>query len=61
MGKAIEATNPSNKEIKEIPALMWGGMLLLAFLCLLIGVYPQIVYPILNESTKAIFSLMAMP
>ncbi|MDI6776831.1 MAG: proton-conducting transporter membrane subunit [Syntrophales bacterium] len=61
MGKAIEATNPINKEIKEVSALMWGGMLLLAFLCLLIGVYPQIVYPILNEATKAVFSMMPMP
>jgi len=61
MGKALETANPTNKEIKEVSPLMWGGMLLLAFLCFLIGVYPQIVYPILNEATKAIFSLMVMP
>jgi len=41
--------------------MMWGGMLILAFLCLLIGVYPQIVSPILNEATKAVFATIAMP
>jgi len=46
---------------KEVPAFMWIGMVLLSALCFLIGVYPQVVYPILNEATKAIFSMMALP
>jgi formate hydrogenlyase subunit 3/multisubunit Na+/H+ antiporter MnhD subunit len=61
MGKALDAANPTNQEIKEVSPLMWGGMLVLALLCFIIGVYPQIVFPILDESTRAIFSMMAIP
>ena len=49
------------KQIKEVPIAMWGGMVILAILCFLLGIYPQIVYPILNEATKAVFSMMPMP
>lgn len=59
MGEAPE--NLKAAEVKEVPVMMWGGMLILAFLCLLIGVYPQIVSPILNEATKAVFATIAMP
>jgi len=53
--------NLDENQIKEVPVAMWGGMLILALLCVLIGVYPQIVYPILNEATKAVFSMMPAP
>lgn len=61
MGKAADAANPANQEIKEVSPLMWGGMLALALLCFIIGVYPQIVFPVLNESTRAISAMTALP
>jgi len=61
MGKGMGAANPANEEIKEVSPLMWGGMLVLALLCFAIGVYPQMVFPILNESTRAIFTMMPIP
>jgi hydrogenase-4 component F len=61
MGKGMGATNPANEEIKEVSALMWGAMLVLALLCFIIGVYPQIVFPVLNESTRAISAMTALP
>jgi hydrogenase-4 component F len=59
MGKVPE--NLEQKRIQEVPIIMWGGTLILAALCFLIGIYPQVVYPILNEATKAIFAIMAVP
>ena len=47
--------------IKEISPLMWGGMLVLALLCLLLGVYPQAVFPILDGAARAIASMTAVP
>jgi formate hydrogenlyase subunit 3/multisubunit Na+/H+ antiporter MnhD subunit len=62
MGKGMDApTNPRNEEIKEVSPLMWGGMLVLALLCFIIGVYPQMVFPILDGSTRAISSMTAIP
>ena len=61
MGNAADAANPANQEIKEVSPLMWGGMLALALLCFIIGVYPQIVFPVLNESTRAISAMTALP
>jgi len=62
MGKGMDApANPRSEEIREVSPLMWGGMLVLALLCFVIGVYPQVVFPILDESTRAVFSMMASP
>jgi len=62
MGKGMDAANtPRNEDIKEVSPLMWGGMLVLALLCFAIGVYPQMVFPILDASTRAIVSMMATP
>jgi len=59
MGRLPE--NLEKEDIREVPMAMWGGMLVLAIICVIIGIYPQIVYPILNEATKAVFATMAMP
>ena len=62
--RVFMGTLPSNLEktrFQEIPITMLGGTLILALLCLVIGVYPQIIYPFLNESTKAIFSFIPLP
>ncbi len=53
--------NLMNLPIREVPPAMWGGEIVLAALCLLIGVYPQLIYQVLHEATKAIFAMMPMP
>jgi hydrogenase-4 component F len=61
MGKAEDVTNQANENIKEVSPLMWGGMVVLALLCFVIGVYPQMVFPILDESARAISAMTAHP
>jgi len=61
MGKGVAATDHANEAIKEVSPLMWGGMAVLALLCFVIGVYPQMVFPILDESTRAISAMAAAP
>jgi hydrogenase-4 component F len=59
--KPVPVANPGPKEAKEVPPLMWGGMLFLAILCILFGVYPQVVYPLLNSATNGILAISAVP
>jgi formate hydrogenlyase subunit 3/multisubunit Na+/H+ antiporter MnhD subunit len=59
--KPVPVANPGPKEAKEVPPLMWGGMLFLAILCILFGVYPQVVYPLLNSATNGILANLAVP
>ena len=58
MGKV--PANLEKTHIQEVPITMWGGTLILAVLCFVIGIYPQIIYPLLNEATKAIFSFIPL-
>jgi formate hydrogenlyase subunit 3/multisubunit Na+/H+ antiporter MnhD subunit len=53
--------NPGPKEAKEVPPSMWGGMLFLAILCILFGVYPQVVYPLLDSAVNGILANSALP
>lgn len=57
----LAPTNPGRKEAKEVPALMWGGMLFLAFLCILFGVYSQGIYPLLNSAANGIMAILPVP
>jgi len=51
--------NPSDaREPREVPAWMTVTMLLLAAACVLLGVYPQIAYPVLDRATKCILSVL---
>jgi hydrogenase-4 component F len=61
MGKGVAAADHANEAIKEVSPLMWGGMVVLALLCFATGVFPQMVFPILDESTKAISAMAAAP
>jgi hydrogenase-4 component F len=54
-------TNPSLKQGKEVPPLMWGGMLFLAILSLFFGLYPQAIYPLLNSAAKGIMAIAGIP
>jgi formate hydrogenlyase subunit 3/multisubunit Na+/H+ antiporter MnhD subunit len=61
MGKGVAAAQHTNEAVKEVSPLMWGGMLVLALLCFVIGVWPQMVFPILDESARAISAMTAVP
>ena len=52
---AFAAANP---HAKEVPASMWGGMVALALLCVSIGIYPRLVYPLLDSATRCILSIL---
>jgi proton-translocating NADH-quinone oxidoreductase chain N len=41
-------------DIHEVPATIWIPMVVLASLTLLLGVFPQIAYPLLNKATTAL-------
>jgi len=48
----------NNPGIKEVPFSMWLGMGVLALLCIVIGIYPKIVYPILDSATQCILKIL---
>jgi len=48
------ATNPG---LKEVPVSIWLGMAVLAALCVIIGVYPQVIHPLLDRGTEAILTV----
>jgi len=52
---AFAAANP---HVKEVPATMWVGMVALAALSIAIGVYPQLVHPLVNSATRCILSIL---
>ena len=54
-GKPALETNPMN--IQENPFRIWSPMVFLAGLIILIGLYPQILYPILNSATQSILHI----
>jgi len=49
------AANPGTK---EVPFSMWFGMGILALLCIVIGIYPNLVHPILDSATKCILKML---
>lgn len=56
---ASEIENPD--EVKEVPVLMWLSLVILAGLCITIGIYPKMVHPVVNAATQAILSIMNRP
>jgi hydrogenase-4 component F len=42
------------ESVREVPGSLWVAMGALAAVCLLLGVYPQIAYPLLNGATLSI-------
>jgi len=40
------------EEVREVPGSVWGPMVALAALCLLLGVYPQLLYPLLDRAAQ---------
>jgi len=46
-------------EVREVPPLMYASIVILALLCIIIGVYPKILYPLLDSATKAVLAIWA--
>ncbi len=53
----IVITNPG--EVKEVPFLMGFSIIILAILCIVIGIFPQVIHPILDKATRAILAIWA--
>ncbi len=43
--------------VREVPALMWAPMVILAAGCLLLGVFPQATYPLLDKAAAVLATL----
>jgi len=43
--------------VREVPAVMWLPMASLGALCLLLGIYPQAAYPLLDRAASALATL----
>jgi formate hydrogenlyase subunit 3/multisubunit Na+/H+ antiporter MnhD subunit len=55
-----EARDPGlNGSIKEVPATMLAPMVGLAGLCVLLGVYPQLVFTVVDKAAHAIVDMVA--
>ncbi len=51
-------TEPAgNPGLKEVPVSIWIGMVVLAVLCIVIGVYPQLIHPLLHRGTESILAV----
>jgi len=46
-------------DVREVPAVMWLPMVTLGALCLLLGVYPQVAYPLLDRAAAVLATLGA--
>jgi len=44
--------------VREAPASLWVAMLALASVCVVLGVYPQLVYPLLNQAALNIAGVL---
>lgn len=55
--KPTPAPNPETAA-RKVPLLMQASMLILALACILLGVYPQILYPMLNAAADSILRIL---
>jgi hydrogenase-4 component F len=49
----------STNTVKEVPTLMQLSMLVLALSCILLGVYPHLIYPMLDSATNCILMILS--
>ena len=47
----------NNLDVREVPKRMWVPMAILAAACVLVGIFPQLPYPLLNYATAALATL----
>jgi hydrogenase-4 component F len=52
------ASGTPELSVREVPALMWAPMVVLAALCVLLGVYPQAPYPLLDRAAAVLATLV---
>jgi formate hydrogenlyase subunit 3/multisubunit Na+/H+ antiporter MnhD subunit len=45
-------------DVREVPAIMWVPMVVLAAVCVLLGVYPQAPYPLLDRAAAVLATLV---
>jgi len=46
------------ESVREVPASLWVAMIALAAICLLLGIYPQLAYPLLNGAALSIAGVL---
>jgi hydrogenase-4 component F len=51
------AAGVSGPDVREVPASLWVPMLVLAAACLVLGVFPQAAYPLLDRAATALATL----
>ena len=56
--KQIPAVGAEMVSAKEVPVGMWAGMVVLALLAIVLGVFPQIVHPLIDSATKCILRIL---
>ncbi|UCC69443.1 MAG: NADH-quinone oxidoreductase subunit H, partial [Armatimonadota bacterium] len=52
------ANRDGSEQLRRVPPVMYVSMLTLAAICVLLGVYPQILYPLLDRATTCILSVL---
>jgi formate hydrogenlyase subunit 3/multisubunit Na+/H+ antiporter MnhD subunit len=52
------SSGTSEASVREVPALMWAPMVALAALCVLLGIYPQAPYPLLDRAAAVLATLV---
>ncbi len=45
-------------EVREVPSLLWIGMVILALLTVILGLYPQSAHPLLDSATRCILKIL---
>jgi formate hydrogenlyase subunit 3/multisubunit Na+/H+ antiporter MnhD subunit len=56
--KEVHAVGAEAATAGEVPAGMWAGMVILAVAAIVLGVFPQIVHPLLDSATKCILRIL---
>jgi hydrogenase-4 component F len=52
-----KAAGTSRLNVRRVPARMWVPMAILATMCIVLGIYPQLPYPLLNHAAAALATL----
>ncbi|MDZ7373434.1 MAG: proton-conducting transporter membrane subunit [candidate division KSB1 bacterium] len=56
---AVEVASTNPGEVREVPVMMWVSLVILATACVVIGLYPQVLYPALDAATRAVLQIWA--
>jgi len=51
---------PLKDDVREVPFSIYLSIVILALLCILIGIYPQLLHPILDQATQAVLNIWAL-